>query len=275
MTNLRSPASRHAVAAAIMALCAMPPLTARAAGLLNADCSGPGPDEITCLACNIYYEARNQSEAGQLAVAMVTLNRLRAPDYPKSICAVVWETRRVARTGSLVAQFSWTQERHAGPIEEPAWRKALDLARRAVGSLERPGSEPDPSLGALFFHASYVSPPWSSDGSLDLTTRIGDHLFYKDPNVTSDARPLHVPMVRQRASVVPPAGSAALPPDALPWVRPGAKLIRISAGTAPNTVSISSFERGMVRTIVVGRESPVRKPFGSATSAPFFPISFP
>lgn len=238
----------------------MPPLVARAAGTVNADCSGPGPDEITCLACNIYYEARDQSESGQLAVAMVTLNRLRAPNYPKSICAVVWENRHVARVGSVVAQFSWTRERRSALIEEPAWRKALELARRAVGSLERPGSEPDPSLGALFFHASYVSPQWSNDGSLDLVTRIGDHLFYRDRSVSVDDRPVHVPAVRPLANVVPSIGHAAFPADSPPWIRPGAKLIRISAGETPNTVSISSFERGHVRTIVVGRELPVRRP---------------
>ena len=32
-------------------------------------------DSLTCLATNIYWEARNQSFAGQIAVGLVTINR--------------------------------------------------------------------------------------------------------------------------------------------------------------------------------------------------------
>src|SRR5689334_1981047 len=39
--------------------------------------------EIRCLAENVYYEARGESLNGQYAVAEVTMNRLRAPSYPK------------------------------------------------------------------------------------------------------------------------------------------------------------------------------------------------
>lgn len=229
---------------------------ARPAAAAGPECTGPGPDEISCLACNIYYEARNQSEAGQLAVAMVTLNRLRAPGYPKSICSVVWETRRHARTGATVAQFSWTLERRGPPTDTAAWHKALQLARQAVRSLDQPEQPADPSLGALFFHAWYVTPEWSSDGSTDLITRIGDHLFYRDRGPAGTiraARPL--PAVRHHAPMAPPA-PADLPGDAFPWARKGAKLIRLSAGSAPNTVRISSYENGRVRTVTVGRERP-------------------
>jgi spore germination cell wall hydrolase CwlJ-like protein len=33
--------------------------------------------ELICLATNIYWEARNQSFAGQIAVGLVTINRVR------------------------------------------------------------------------------------------------------------------------------------------------------------------------------------------------------
>ena len=36
-------------------------------------------EEIRCLAENIYWEARNQSKEGRLAVAQVTLNRVEDP----------------------------------------------------------------------------------------------------------------------------------------------------------------------------------------------------
>jgi spore germination cell wall hydrolase CwlJ-like protein len=60
--------------------------------------------ELKCLADNIYYEAGNQSTQGKLAVAAVTINRVKSPKFPKSVCAVVYQrTKRVC-------QFSWVCE---------------------------------------------------------------------------------------------------------------------------------------------------------------------
>ncbi len=145
------------------------------------DCAARRQDELTCLACNIYHEARDQPEPGQLAVAMVTLNRLRTADFPKSICEVVWEKGRDYRTGRTVAQFSWTLDDRSDRVTEPAaWDKAVGLAVRAMSTLAPAAMTPlpDPSLGALYFHADSVAPDWSGDAGLRLVTRIGNHLFY-------------------------------------------------------------------------------------------------
>ncbi|WP_448187730.1 cell wall hydrolase [Azospirillum sp. sgz301742] len=256
---------RRARTMVVAASCVLALILVRPALAETADCTGPGPDEITCLACNIYYEARDQSEAGQLAVAMVTLNRLRSPNYPKSICAVVWETRRSARTGATVAQFSWTLERRNPPTEASAWRTAVQLAQQAVQSLDQPEPGADPSLGAMFFHAWYVSPDWSSDGSMDMVTRIGDHLFYRGRGAADAVargawegfRPSRaLPLVRHNTPMTASAQVADLPGDGAPWVKQGAKLIRISSGSSPNTARISSYENGRVRVVMVGRERP-------------------
>lgn len=246
---------------AIAVSCMQAAVLARPVHAMDADCAGPGPDELTCLACNIYYEARNQSEAGQLAVAMVTLNRLRSPNYPKSICAVVWETRRSARTGATVAQFSWTLEQRSRPTDAAAWRTAVKLAQQAVQAIDQPELEPDPSLGAMFFHAWYVSPDWSTDGSLDMVTRIGDHLFYRGRGSAAPYAAVPwptgpIPAVRHRIPMTAPVQTADLPGGPLPWIKPGAKLIRISAGSAPSTARISNYENGRIWTAMVGRERP-------------------
>jgi hypothetical protein len=257
--------ARRAWIAAFAVSCLQAAVPARPVHAMDADCAGPGPDELTCLACNIYYEARNQSEAGQLAVAMVTLNRLRSPNYPKSICAVVWETRRSARTGAAVAQFSWTLERRSRPTDAAAWRTAVQLAQQAVQAIDQPESLSDPSLGAMFFHAWYVAPDWSTDGSLDMVTRIGDHLFYRGRGHGHDhgmayaaiPRPTGpIPAVRHNTPMTAPVQTADLPGGPLPWVKQGAKLIRISTGSGPNTARISSYENGRVWTAMVGRERP-------------------
>ena len=45
--------------------------------------------QATCLAKNMYYEARSQGLAGQLAVSLVVLNRVKDKRYPNTICEVV------------------------------------------------------------------------------------------------------------------------------------------------------------------------------------------
>ena len=45
--------------------------------------------EVTCMADNIYFEARNQGTAGWSAVASVTLNRVKDKRFPNTVCEVV------------------------------------------------------------------------------------------------------------------------------------------------------------------------------------------
>jgi len=118
--------------------------------------------EVGCLALNIYYEARGESRSGQLAVASVTLNRVRSTRYPDNVCAVVWQPR----------QFSWTaMSIRQQPRHEAAWRSALVLATEAYRD---PAGLP--LKGVTHFHAREVRPYWVSH--LRLVDEIGNHLFY-------------------------------------------------------------------------------------------------
>jgi N-acetylmuramoyl-L-alanine amidase len=49
---------------------------------------------LVCLALNIYFEARNESLAGQFAVAEVTINRVESKYYPKYFCKAILVVRR-------------------------------------------------------------------------------------------------------------------------------------------------------------------------------------
>ena len=42
--------------------------------------------QVSCMADNIYFEARNQGTAGWSAVASVTLNRVKDKRYPNTVC---------------------------------------------------------------------------------------------------------------------------------------------------------------------------------------------
>ena len=72
-------------------------------------------EEATCLAENVYHEARNQPLAGQMAVISVTINRVNDDRFPNSICEVVKQGPHRPSwkgTGEMIpirhrCQFSW------------------------------------------------------------------------------------------------------------------------------------------------------------------------
>lgn len=119
-------------------------------------------DELTCLALNIYWEARNQSMAGQLAVAQVTLNRVSDPRYADNVCDVVYEHK----------QFSWYWDGKSDTPKEPrAWEKANLIASAALH-----GSRHVAFRDVTHYHAVYIEPFWK-DYMVQIAM-IGDHVFY-------------------------------------------------------------------------------------------------
>ena len=121
--------------------------------------------ELKCLADNIYYEAGNQSTQGKLAVAAVTINRVKSPKFPKSVCAVVYQrTKRVC-------QFSWVCEGNKSIRSAQQYSESKKVAEKVLLSGANHGI-----LGrnVLFYHADYVNPRWN----LRRVAKIGDHIFY-------------------------------------------------------------------------------------------------
>lgn len=130
-----------------------------------------------CLTQAIYYEAAREPVSGQEAVAQVILNRVRHPNYPKSICGVVFQGA-ARRTG---CQFSFTCDGSLRRQPEAAlWRSAEMVAERALS-----GALPDAVGSATHYHAYYVNPYWAS--SLAPVRTIGAHLFYRWPGGAGEA----------------------------------------------------------------------------------------
>jgi hypothetical protein len=127
--------------------------------------------ESDCLARAIYFEARSESEVGQLAVAKVVLNRVKDPAYPKTICDVVYQGAN--RTNAC--QFSFACD---GISDQPRQREAWDRSKR-IAARALAGEQSIKILGAAtYYHADYVSPKWSS--SFKRLIKIGRHIFYSD-----------------------------------------------------------------------------------------------
>ncbi len=123
-----------------------------------------------CLAQAIWYEAANESEAGQRAVAQVVLNRVAHASWPASVCAVVYQGSE-RHTG---CQFSFTCDGSlAREARGSAWDRARDIAGEALS-----GSVYAPIGHATHYHTLWVDPYWAED--LDHIGTIGAHLFYRN-----------------------------------------------------------------------------------------------
>ena len=124
---------------------------------------------LSCLASAVYYEAGNQDEDGERAVAQVVLNRVRHPAFPASICGVVYD----GSTKPTGCQFTFTCDNSLtrAPDAE-GWRRAMQVAESALN-----GSVYGPVGWATHYHADYVVPVWAS--TMAKNAIVGAHLFYR------------------------------------------------------------------------------------------------
>jgi spore germination cell wall hydrolase CwlJ-like protein len=131
--------------------------------------------EVKCLATAIYFEARGESQEGQIAVAQVVLNRLKNPAYPKTTCDVVYQNKNKRNR----CQFSFACDGIPDRIsDKAAWDRSMTLARRVLND-SRTLFLAD--VGAsTHYHATYVKPRWAR--GMKRMDKIGRHVFYKTKN---------------------------------------------------------------------------------------------
>jgi spore germination cell wall hydrolase CwlJ-like protein len=135
--------------------------------------------DLECLALNSYYESRNQSIAGQIAVAQVVLNRVESPKFPNTICDVIYQGPTYTNwKGNEMpvrnrCHFSWWCDGKSDiPVDVVTYHKILDMLTDLVYS-----DTIDITDGSTHYHADYVEPDWSK--SFTKTVVIDDHIFYR------------------------------------------------------------------------------------------------
>ena len=134
-----------------------------------------------CLAINIYHEARGESNAGQEAVAAVTMNR--AEGDRARVCREVFRYKQFSWTNDLVTKVKkgvWKLDHSLFPKEKLAWARAQKIAAAALAGKVR-----DRTRGATHYHTTDITPYWK--WSLTPTKLIGRHQFYSkdDPFVVA------------------------------------------------------------------------------------------
>jgi N-acetylmuramoyl-L-alanine amidase len=118
--------------------------------------------ELECLAVGVYFEAKSEPLAGQLAVGQVIANRANSGRFPKTYCGVLFQR----------SQFSFVRGRSYPYIARGSrqWQNAVAIAKIVDQQLHE-----SPVPKALFFHAKRVQPRWR----LTRLGSVGNHVFYR------------------------------------------------------------------------------------------------
>lgn len=123
-------------------------------------------NDVWCLAKNIFYEAATEPYIGKLAVAQVTLNRVKSKQWANTICDVVYEH----------GQFSWTydQSKRWKSSRGQNWENSKMVAEQVLKENVRLNG----FNHVYYYHADYVRPKWAHKKYE--VARIGAHIFYED-----------------------------------------------------------------------------------------------
>ena len=138
------------------------------------------PSELECMSMNIYFEAATESTAGKLAVAQVTINRVKSRHYPNTICGVVYEGPHYTTTNGQQfpvrdrCQFSWYCDgKHDTPSGGKMWKQSEEVAKYVLENTKLL----DITDGATHYHADYIpNPRWAI--ARHKTMQIDTHIFY-------------------------------------------------------------------------------------------------
>lgn len=119
-------------------------------------------NDLDCLTKNIYYEARGENHSGRVAVAHVTINRLKTGYWGNTICKVVYAKK----------QFSWTLSKKLPRPDSKLWAESEDVARKVLAGHRVRGL-----TKSLYYHATYIKDPKWADPAHE-AVQIGNHVFY-------------------------------------------------------------------------------------------------
>lgn len=135
-------------------------------------------NELDCMAKTIYFEAGNQPIAGKIMVALVVIQRVKNPEYPKTICGVVHQ-HRMWNGKDVDCQFSWYCFPHTidlnNIIQRKTWDESLKVAKLVLSKNFYSIVDSD---RMTMYHANYVHPYWSHSKQYKKFIVIGDQSFY-------------------------------------------------------------------------------------------------
>jgi spore germination cell wall hydrolase CwlJ-like protein len=138
------------------------------------------PEQLRCMANNIYFEAGGEPFMGKVAVARVVMNRIEH-GFGTTPCKVINQYSSVKDSDGIaelkkICQFSWVCEGKGMPNKmSVAYRQSEEIARQVLSEDRWAELIPD---NILFFHNNMVNPRWAYRKAF----MIGNHIFYSKGN---------------------------------------------------------------------------------------------
>lgn len=139
-------------------------------------------DALTCMVCNLYFEAANQDSDGQIMVGQVVMGRLFAQAYTgqpseKTVCGQVYKVDKG------VAQFSWVTENKnhtlpPGQLLEKVVNSAKEALRRGPRMMENKNVAYTNYWAPAAMVPKFSRPSWYHGQCANTPpVRVDDHVF--------------------------------------------------------------------------------------------------
>lgn len=125
--------------------------------------------QLKCLTDNVYFEAGNEQTDGKIAVALVTLNRLKHSHFPDTICEIVYQRTK------WKCQFTWVCSSDKRIKYRSNYYQSKKIAEYVMMNYHLID---DKTNGAIFFHQKKIPYPFIKI-KVKRTAFIGKHVFYK------------------------------------------------------------------------------------------------
>ena len=121
--------------------------------------------ELNCLAQNVYAESGVADAEGKIAVAQVTLNRVKSGKFASGVCNVIFQK----------SQFSWTNDKPKAFFRVN--KKVYEESKVAAQKVLMEGYTLPSLKNATYYYADYISKPsWAN--KMTEVAHIGHHIFY-------------------------------------------------------------------------------------------------
>lgn len=121
---------------------------------------------LSCLAINLYFEARSESDISLITIAAVVFNRVDDVRFPDTICEVVYSDRA----------FSWLNGDVSLEVKNlEQYKRVYKIAEHAI--MNRQFIQ-EMSEGVDHYHEKSIKPYWSKSKKVSFKSRVDNHLFY-------------------------------------------------------------------------------------------------
>lgn len=119
---------------------------------------------LDCLALNLYFESRGESDIANVTIMAVVFNRVADKRYPNDYCDVVFQHK----------QFSWTSNLR----EVKDIKRYKSLYSIVENSIIHKAFISSINEGVTHYHSVKIKPYWIKDKNIKYINQVDNHKFY-------------------------------------------------------------------------------------------------